>query len=129
MSQFLSQNLELGQRFLRRLATELEAAEATRLCAIAMPLRARLASLLLELNGRFGAEGSLVLPLSRQEIASMLGTRPETITRNIRLLEKTGYVKFLGREVIINDHAGLSQEAKAFHRPNPKTAQALASNG
>ncbi len=104
----LKQNPELGLRFVRQLDHDLESTEQGLLRTAALPIRARLAHMLLTLKDRYGSvdeEGtlSLLLPLSRQDIASLLAARPETIARCIHELESDGVVRFAGRSAIIPD--------------------------
>jgi len=104
----LDQNPALGQAFLRTMASDLERSEEARLHAVALPVRARLAHLLLVLKDRFGEindDGDLLirLPLSRQDMAAMIGTRPETIARAVRSLENEGIAHFEGRQCRVPD--------------------------
>lgn len=104
----LDANPSLGLQFLQRVAQELAESEESRLVASTMPARARLAHLLLSLRercGRITEAGDLVidLPLSRQDLAALLGTRPETVSRAIRALEDDGVAEFSGRHVLVGD--------------------------
>ena len=113
----LERNPSLGQKFLLRLATDLEEAEDARLQASTLSVRARLAHLLLTLKDRFGSvteDGTLTiqLPLTRQDLASMVGTRPETIARTIRVLTDEGVAKFAGRIVTVPDLDALLDETE-----------------
>jgi CRP/FNR family transcriptional regulator len=107
----------VAQRFLGRIADNLSEAEDARLSASALPLRARLAELLLSVRERFGTAAddgtiALTLPLSRQDIAAMLGARPETLSRAIRELTEAGIAVFDGREVRIPDLDALIDEVE-----------------
>jgi CRP/FNR family transcriptional regulator len=104
----LARNPALGLRFVQRITEDLDSAEDTILQTSALPVRMRLAHLLLMLKDRYGTaaeDGSIVLelPLARQDIAAILGARPETITRTIQKLEAEGIVRFSGRTAIIAD--------------------------
>jgi len=104
----LDQNPAIGERFLTRLARDLEDAEHARLDLQASSVRARLAHLLLVLKDRHGRAdhgGSVVidLPLSRQDVAAMIGARPETVSRAIKGLAEDGVARFAGREVVVPD--------------------------
>jgi CRP/FNR family transcriptional regulator len=104
----LDHDHRLGLRFLQRATEELREAEEARLAAASLPVRARFAHLLLALKDRHGtvdAEGVLTidLPLSRQDIAASLGTRPETVARTVRALEEDGIATFEGRTVRVQD--------------------------
>lgn len=101
-------NPAVGLQFLKRTAENLRQAEDSRLQEATHPLRVRLAHILLVLRDRFGSvddEGVLTieLPMSRQDLASMLGTRPETMSRTIRQLEATGAARFDKRLVRVPD--------------------------
>ncbi len=104
----LERNPALGLAFLRQVAGDLVRTEDSLLQSAALTTRTRLAHLLLTLKDRYATvieDGSLMLklPLSRQDIADMLGTRPETVARIIHGLEKDGVARFSGRTVVIPD--------------------------
>lgn len=116
--QLLERNPAVGFAFLKHMARDLEESEEAKLHAAALPVRARLAHLLLVLKDRFGetrADGSLhiELPLSRQDMAAMIGTRPETIARAVRSFEDAGIARFHGRGVQIPDLDALLDELEA----------------
>lgn len=106
---------ELGLRFLKRLAEDLDTAEDKFLQTTSFDIRARLAHLLLVLKDRFAAEEKdgalkLELPLSRQDMAAMIGVRPETMSRAIRKFEDDGIAYFSGRTVQVPDVSVLFDE-------------------
>ena len=97
-----------------RTIDELEASLVERL---RLPVRARLASLLLSLRDGFGTvddDGVLLidLPLSRSQIAEILAVRAETITRAIGALSKDGVALFERRRVSIPDLDTLMDEVE-----------------
>ncbi|MCP5086671.1 MAG: Crp/Fnr family transcriptional regulator [Rhodobacteraceae bacterium] len=65
----------------------------------------RLADLLLRLmeehGDRAGDHVSMQLPLSRMDLADLIGVQPETMSRLVRRLESDGFFHFSGREVQI----------------------------
>lgn len=104
----LDANPTVGLGFLRRIAEDLRHSEDARLAAASLSVRARVAHLLLVLKDRCATvndDGTLVieLPLARQDIAAMLGTRPETIARTTRAMEADGVAEFRGRNVLVPD--------------------------
>lgn len=108
VKQMLENNPALGTAFLRRIARDLEDAETLQLQTATLPVRTRLAHLLLVLKDRFGTveeDGTLTidLPLARQDIAAMLGTRPETVARAVRSLHDEGVALFDGRHCRVRD--------------------------
>jgi CRP-like cAMP-binding protein len=88
----LDRNPTLGLGFLKRLASDLQNAEDALLMSAALTTRTRMAHLLLALKDRYATaqeDGTLTmkLPLSRQDIADILGSRTETVARIIQALE------------------------------------------
>ncbi|HDY70032.1 MAG TPA: Crp/Fnr family transcriptional regulator, partial [Actinobacteria bacterium] len=76
----------------------------------------RLAGLLLRLardEGRDSGEGVLVdLSMSRQEIAEVVGTSRETVTRELKKMEKAGMIRIDRRMVTIIDEGRLKAWAR-----------------
>lgn len=106
VNQLIDAKPALARRFLHMVARDRGPTYALLLRGQHVPLRVRLIHLLLVLKERFartGKDGQLVieLPLSRQDIAAMVGARPETITRALRELEEEGVATFRGRQVEI----------------------------
>lgn len=102
ISELLANNPSLGERFLRRSFKDLEQTEDTYLIAINSGIRARLLHTLLVLYERYGrfeeSEGHILeLPIARHELANLIGTGPETISRTIRKLQDDELVRFDGR--------------------------------
>lgn len=108
LTDLLRRSNALAGRFLACAAQELEDADDSRLRQAFLPVRARFAHLLLCLRERHGTvepDGTLIisLPISRQDIASQLGTVPETVARTIRALGESGIATFDGRSVRVPD--------------------------
>lgn len=104
VTSLLAHNPSLGHRFLQRAVKDLGEAEDKFLESVTLTVRARFAHLLLVLKERYGARAedgglSLELPLSRQDLAAMIGVRPETLSRTIRQFEEEGIARFSGRTV------------------------------
>lgn len=98
----LDHNPALGFQFLRTVSRDLGEAEEKFHQGVTLSVRARFVHLLLVLKERYsvvGEDGGLTieLPLSRQDLAAMIGTRPETLARTIRALENDGVAHFSGR--------------------------------
>ncbi|UCF66913.1 MAG: Crp/Fnr family transcriptional regulator [Acidobacteriota bacterium] len=120
--QLLERNPAIGYRFLGTMARDLRDAEQSKLELVALPLRARLAHLLLVLKERFGEvaeDGTLAirLPLSRQDIAALLGARPESVSRAIRQLAAARVAQFRGRVVHVPDLDPLLDELEDQSAP------------
>jgi len=107
LEHLMAQSPDVAIRFTRRIAKDLREIEELYLLTTTQPVRKRLAHLLLGLRSRYAEEKILddeiilELPLSRQELAAAIGTRPETIARTIKKLEEDGIALFKGRLVTI----------------------------
>jgi CRP-like cAMP-binding protein len=112
IQELVSTNSGLGQQFLRLLAQDRGPPDSLLLRGRQLPLRTRLIHLLLILKDRYAksvAGGGLrfELPLLRRDIAALLGTRPESVTRAIKELDRDGLARFNGRSVTVPDPARL----------------------
>ncbi|MDH3283641.1 MAG: Crp/Fnr family transcriptional regulator [Acidobacteriota bacterium] len=108
LNSLLQRNPALGYRFMGTLASRLGDAEEEKVEALLHPLRARIAHLLLTLKDRFGRVDetgalSIELPISRQDIAALVGARPESVSRAIKHLEDGDVAHFRGRVVVVPD--------------------------
>ncbi len=108
VNQLTQHNPSLVISFLQHVSSDLAEAEEAHLRAATLSIRARLSYFLLSLKDREGTvddEGRIVidLKLSRQDIASMLGTTPETIARTTRQLTEDEVAIFDKRTVTIPD--------------------------
>ncbi len=76
----------------------------------------RLAGLLLKLGEEYGQEtepGLLIsLSLSRQDLADIAGTSRETVTRELKKMERAGLIAINRRRITIIDEAGLKAWAR-----------------
>lgn len=104
---------------LRRVGGELECAEGELLRQAVMPVRARVAALLLSLRDHHGSvdsDGRLVitLPVSRADLAALLRARRETVSRALHQLASDGVVTVRGRAAIVPDLDVLMDEIKEF---------------
>jgi CRP/FNR family transcriptional regulator len=91
--------------------------EAERTVFMDSTARARLAHVLIGLRDHHGwvdDAGDLIidLPISRQDIASAIGVRPETVSRLVEALSQDGIAEFNGRRVRVPDLDGLLDEVE-----------------
>ncbi|MDP6773408.1 MAG: Crp/Fnr family transcriptional regulator [Rhodospirillales bacterium] len=115
VSRMIEKNPALGLRFLRRAVTDLEQIEEKRIHCQTLSVRARLAHLLLVLRKRFATampdgEQLFDLPVSRKDMAAMIGARPETVSRIIREMEDDGVAQFAKRQVRVPEIKELFHE-------------------
>ena len=108
-------NPTLGLNFLKRAAIELGEFEERFHESVTLSVRARFAHLLIALQEKYGQardDGSLVLelPVSRADLAAMLGVRRESVSRVIHELETEGLTHFIDRSVQVPDLDSLINE-------------------
>jgi len=74
-------------------------------------IRERLAYLLVQLANTYGLEGEehqqIDLVLSREEIASLIGTATESVIRLLSEFKKDGLIELKGKKIIVLDKKGL----------------------
>ena len=104
----LQTNPELGLEFLDHSLSELKDTEDRYLESVTWKAKTRLLHVLLVLNERFGSETEngehhVELPVSRQDLAELIGTAPETMSRIIHRIQTEGLARFDGRTVHILD--------------------------
>jgi len=108
---FLSRYPNLALEVIRNLSQEVMTEEEQIQVLALKTADQRLAQLLLMLKETFGhPENShivLSLPLSRKEMAEMIGTTPETVIRLLKQFEKRGFVEIRGRRIVILDTEAL----------------------
>lgn len=113
--ELLERNPNLGLQFLKHTSAKLADAQERLVQNATLPNRMKFAHLLLVLMDRHGTrndDGSarLHLPLPREDLASMIAIRRETLSRIMGRLERDGVASFSGRTVAIPNVATLMRE-------------------
>lgn len=106
VQQLLASSPTVGERFLLRSVEDVVQLENDLVEARTTGVRARLLHVLLifyEQNGNHEPENGYTvdIPISRQDLAALVGTAPETISRTIRKLQDEGIVRFQGQQAKI----------------------------
>lgn len=115
--QLMTDHPALTRSILERTLAELDASRALADLIGRRDVRSRLAGLLLSLARAAaptpcGMAGEFELPLSREEIASLIGTTIETVSRRLTEMEQGGMVERKGgRGIVIRDAPALSELA------------------
>lgn len=94
-------------RFLRQFATQVE--ELT-----FKDVPARLARFLIDLAGDGDDSDRVVLPISKTQLASRLGTVSETLSRTFRKMSDEGLIEVKGKEITICDPGRLEDLAESY---------------
>lgn len=95
----------------------LDAAQNTLLVLSSLPARDRLICLLLDLCAAEAGPPkphrvTLSIPLSRPDMASMIGIQPESLSRLLSQLRAENLVTASGRSIVVRDHARLADLAE-----------------
>ena len=105
IQELLQKNPSLGMRFLDHSLNDIEKVENRVMGGETWPVRTRFLHMLLVFNERFGIEqaGSwfVDVPVSRRDLAELVGTTPETMSRTIKAVKAEGLAKVRGRQVEI----------------------------
>jgi CRP/FNR family transcriptional regulator, anaerobic regulatory protein len=108
LSELLARFPEVGGVMLRTLAEKLRAAERMLAARALADVGARVAAYLLELPATIeDGRATVVLPMAKKDVAALLDTSPETLSRRLASFERKGLVRVRGAEVEIIDPDGL----------------------
>jgi len=107
MHGLLISNPRLGISFLEHTAHALGEAEERLFQIAALSVRTRIIHLLVLLRDRYGtttSDGTLFveLPMTRRDLAEMIGARPESVSRALRDIQDEGLLNLSGRTVRVN---------------------------
>jgi CRP/FNR family transcriptional regulator, anaerobic regulatory protein len=116
VQRLLRRHRALAARFQTHLAADLDAAELGLAEVAWLPVRSRVARLIVGLAERHGGpEGNgpleLALPMTRRDMAELLCTRPETLTRALQAMEDDGLLRNAGHRLGIPSLPRLREES------------------
>lgn len=108
------QTPQIAIRFLEKYTERIEMAEDKLEQLTLFDVEQRIANILLEMFLERKSEGTednkLILPVSKKDLAVMIGTSQETLSRKLTFFQEQGYIKLIGqRQIIILDQEGLQQ--------------------
>lgn len=119
--EFLLRHPEITLRILRLLAERLHETHRRLLEVSALRVERRLARALVRLAGRLGRrteEGiELMLPLSREELAELCGTRLHTVSRVLNRWQRSGWVRLGRRRILLRKPHALVALAEELESP------------
>ena len=108
LQEFLLRYPSISLKILAEFSNRLEQSEKQTARFATEKVETRLALFLAECLEREGKSHELVLPMSKKDLASYLGTTPETISRKMSDLEVAGYIKQItSKKIEIMDLDGL----------------------
>ena len=119
--EFLLQHPAVALRVLHLLAERLHEVHRRLLEVSVLRVERRLARVLVRLAGRLGrrtAEGiELALPLSREELAELCGTRLHTVSRLLNRWQRAGWVRLGRRRIVLRQPHALVALAEELEGP------------
>ena len=90
---FLLKYPSIALKILAEFSSRLEKSEKQSTSFVTESVETRLALFLTDLNAKDPTVTTVKLPMSKKDLASYLGTTPETISRRLADLEEQGYIK------------------------------------
>lgn len=120
VSRLLRLNPRLGESFLQHCIGDITGTESAYARSLTLKMKSRLLHVLMIFYERVGYRDELndfviELPVQRQQLADMLGSTPESVSRMIRKLEADGLLQFKQRRVSFSDMDAIFQEIGSLH--------------
>jgi len=107
---FAREHEEVGHALLERTLAELDRARHWMLLLGRKSAGERVASLIVEIADRTGSAGVVDLPLSRQQMADVLGLTIETVSRALTRLKRAGIISLPGLRQLVIEQPGQLRE-------------------
>ena len=108
MQNFLLKYPTIALQILAEFSNRLDESERQAARVATERVETRIALYLAECMDNSGGSMEITLPMSRKDLASYLGTTPETVSRKLAELEAQGYIQQIsGRKIRILDLDGL----------------------
>ncbi|MCB9169549.1 MAG: response regulator [Flavobacteriales bacterium] len=111
----LYRDRDVSIRFIKLLSHDVKEKEARLLEMAYASVRQRVAQALLRLHERFSSAGDpgLGVRISREELATIVGTATESLIRTLTDLKQDGLIDVQGREILLRDTKRLEKLAQA----------------
>lgn len=104
----LRRDPDTAARFMTALSTQLEEADAWAAVLTLLEADRRLAKMLLYFRRKAAPNSrEFTLPISKKDLASLIGATPETLSRKLRQLNDEGLLTVTRRQILIHDEAAL----------------------
>jgi CRP-like cAMP-binding protein len=112
----MRQNREIAEKYMELLSKNVREKENRLLQLAYAPVRERVADALLQhvLPLRSPSSRSSVFNISREDLASIVGTTKESLVRMLSEFKREGIIRSEGREIVIMDEARLKRTAIGF---------------
>jgi CRP-like cAMP-binding protein/CheY-like chemotaxis protein len=101
--QLVSKNVAVSQQFVRLLAGQVEAREHQLLDMAYDSIRRRVASALLRLHEEAASHHDTAIHLSREDLAALIGTAPESLIRTLSEFRQAGLVELTPKSIRVSE--------------------------
>ena len=110
----ITDNPDFAKAILLQMAKNLKVSDNVIVNIAQKTVKQRLAEAILHLDKNFGvdAEGFILMTLTREGIANILGTAKETCIRALTSFKKQGWISTDGKRIKIKDHKALLKLAE-----------------
>ena len=98
-TQLLERNLEVSQQFIRLLAGRVSERETQLLAMAYSSIRRRVADALVQLHAQGEAAADASIHLSRDDMAAMVGTAPESLSRTLNEFKADGLIELNAKRI------------------------------
>lgn len=111
---FFDKNNQFSMNVMKTICGDLKEADSHMVDMAQKSVKERLAETLLHLQDSFGVneDGSLKVQLSRDELASMIGTATESCIRLLSDFKKLGLIELTGKKITLKDISKLKRIAE-----------------
>ncbi|SDX25036.1 Crp/Fnr family transcriptional regulator [Flavobacterium degerlachei] len=111
---FFDKNNQFSMNVMKNICGDLKEADGHMVDMAQKSVKERLAETLLHLHSTFGVneDNSLQIQLSRDELASMIGTATESCIRLLSDFKKLGMIELVGKKITLKDISQLKRIAK-----------------
>lgn len=112
----LGENGKLSLEFTKLLCRNISDVESEVVDLAYKPVRERLAEALLLLEAKFNTQTDHpeILSVSREDLATLIGTAKETVIRLLSDFKSEGIVESLGRKIVLKNHKALLEISNTF---------------
>ena len=120
VARLVAGNPRLGERFLGHCMDDMTRTEADYARSLTLKMKSRFLHVLMIFYQQRGYRDQyenfvLELPIQRRQLADLLGSSPESVSRMIRNLETEGLLRFEDRRVCFSDMDAILQEIGPLH--------------
>lgn len=117
----IEKSSKIAMKFAQLLANELRELERKVLDTSQLPIISRLAAAIVDMANEYGYEKdgrTINLQLKRTELAALIGTSRESISRQLALLHTNGCIELVGKKIMIKDKEHLQNIATNIDAEN-----------